>query len=139
MHVKLLECRWNVCGDRVDLLCDACKATMECMWGASETQVDVSYTPCWNSFEACTEYKWTQSGRDKCNKHGAKVIYKWECVWSQNVCEVTMGMPFETCGVATPLLEECEDDTHTPKMGTWESSETPKTSKLNCKGQNTSP
>jgi hypothetical protein len=24
--------------------------------------------------------------------------------------------------VATPLLEECEDDTHTPEMGTWESS-----------------
>ncbi len=40
--------------------------------------------------------------------------------------------------VATPLLEECEDDTHTPKMGTWESSETPKTLKLDCKGQNTS-
>jgi hypothetical protein len=41
--------------------------------------------------------------------------------------------------VATPLLEECEDDTHTPEMGTWESSETLKTSKLDCKGQNTSP
>jgi len=23
-----------------------------------------------------------------------------------------------TLGVATPLLEECEDDTHTPEMGT---------------------
>ncbi len=22
--------------------------------------------------------------------------------------------------VATPLLEECEDDIHTPEMGTWE-------------------
>jgi hypothetical protein len=22
-------------------------------------------------------------------------------------------------GVATPLLEECEDDIHTPEMGTW--------------------
>jgi hypothetical protein len=41
--------------------------------------------------------------------------------------------------VATPLLEECEDDTHIPEMGTWESSETPKTSEFNCKGQNTSP
>jgi hypothetical protein len=29
--------------------------------------------------------------------------------------------------VATPLLEECEDDIHTPEMGTWESSRTPKT------------
>jgi hypothetical protein len=32
-----------------------------------------------------------------------------------------------TFSVATPLLEECEDDTHTPEMGTWESSGTPKT------------
>ncbi len=40
--------------------------------------------------------------------------------------------------VATPLLKECEDDTHIPKMGTWESSGTLKTSKLDCRGQNTS-
>jgi len=40
--------------------------------------------------------------------------------------------------VATPLLKECEDETHTPEMGTWESSGTPKTSELNCKSQNTS-
>jgi hypothetical protein len=40
--------------------------------------------------------------------------------------------------VATPLLEECEDDTHTPEMGTWESTRTPKASKLDCRGQNTS-
>jgi len=37
--------------------------------------------------------------------------------------------------VATPLLEECEDDTHTLEMGTWESSGTPKTSKLDCRSQ----
>jgi hypothetical protein len=41
--------------------------------------------------------------------------------------------------VATPLLEECEDETHTPQMGTWESTGTPKTSEFDCKGQNTSP
>ncbi len=41
--------------------------------------------------------------------------------------------------VPTPLLEECEDDTHTPKMGTWESSGTPKTSEFDCRGQNTLP
>jgi len=41
--------------------------------------------------------------------------------------------------VATPLLEECEDDTHTPEMGTWESSGTPKTLELDCRGQNTLP
>ncbi len=40
--------------------------------------------------------------------------------------------------VATPLLEECEDDTHTPEMGTWEFRRTPKTSELDCMGQNTS-
>jgi hypothetical protein len=38
-----------------------------------------------------------------------------------------------------PTLKECEDDTHTPKMGTWESSGIPKNSKLDCKGQNTLP
>jgi hypothetical protein len=41
--------------------------------------------------------------------------------------------------VATPLLKECEDDTHTPEMGTWESFGTPKTSEFNCRGQNTLP
>ncbi len=50
---------------------------------------------------------------------------------------------FHTSGndvlVTTPLLEEYEDDTHTPEMGTWESSETPKTLELDCRGQNTSP
>jgi hypothetical protein len=34
-------------------------------------------------------------------------------------------------------LKECEDEIHTPKMGTWESFETPISSKLDCKGQNT--
>jgi hypothetical protein len=38
-----------------------------------------------------------------------------------------------------PTLRECEDETHTPEMGTWESWRTPKTSELNCRGQNTSP
>jgi hypothetical protein len=41
--------------------------------------------------------------------------------------------------VTTPFLEECEDDTHSPEMGTLESSETPETSKLDARGQNTSP
>ncbi len=39
--------------------------------------------------------------------------------------------------VTTPLLEECEDDTHTPKKGTWESFGTPKISEFDCRGQNT--
>jgi hypothetical protein len=40
--------------------------------------------------------------------------------------------------VATLLLEEWEDDIHTPKMGTWGSTTTPEISEFNCKGQNTS-
>jgi hypothetical protein len=38
----------------------------------------------------------------------------------------------------SPTLRECEDETHTPEMGTWESSRTPKSSEFDCKGQNTS-
>jgi len=34
-------------------------------------------------------------------------------------------------------LEECEDETHTPEIGTWESFGTPKTSEFDRKGQNT--
>jgi len=41
--------------------------------------------------------------------------------------------------VATPLWVKCEDETHTPKSGNWESSETPATSKLDNRRQNTSP
>jgi hypothetical protein len=37
-----------------------------------------------------------------------------------------------------PTLRECEDETHTPKMGTWESTETPKILEFDCRGQNTS-
>jgi hypothetical protein len=37
-----------------------------------------------------------------------------------------------------PILRKCEDETHTPKMGTWELSGTPKTLEFDCRGQNTS-
>jgi hypothetical protein len=40
--------------------------------------------------------------------------------------------------VATPLWGKCEVAIHTLENGTWESSGTPKNSKLACKGQNTS-
>jgi hypothetical protein len=46
---------------------------------------------------------------------------------------------FNPLYVVTPLLEKCEDNTHTPKMGTWEFLKTPKTSEFDCRGQNTSP
>jgi hypothetical protein len=40
--------------------------------------------------------------------------------------------------IATPLLEECEDETHTLEMRTWESAGTPKSLEFDCRGQNTS-
>ncbi len=40
--------------------------------------------------------------------------------------------------VATSLWDKCEDETHNPKSGKLESSETPENSELDCKGQNTS-
>ncbi len=42
-------------------------------------------------------------------------------------------------GVATPLLEECEDDTHIPEMGIWDSFGTPETLEFDYRGQNTLP
>jgi hypothetical protein len=36
-----------------------------------------------------------------------------------------------------PTLKECEDETHTPKIGTWESSGTLESSEFDYKGQNT--
>ncbi len=40
--------------------------------------------------------------------------------------------------LSQPYLKECEDETHTPEMGTWELSRTLETSELDCRGQNTS-
>ncbi len=37
--------------------------------------------------------------------------------------------------LSQPHFWKSEDDTHTPKMGTWESSETPETSEFDCRGQ----
>jgi hypothetical protein len=34
-------------------------------------------------------------------------------------------------------LSVCEDEIHTPEMGTWKSSETPETSEFDCRDQNT--
>jgi len=45
---------------------------------------------------------------------------------------------FEHYICRNPSLRECENETHTLEMGTWESSKTPKTLEFNCKGQNTS-
>jgi hypothetical protein len=37
-----------------------------------------------------------------------------------------------------PTLRECEDETHTPEMRTWEFSGTPKSLEFDYNGQNTS-
>jgi hypothetical protein len=42
-----------------------------------------------------------------------------------------------TASVVTLLLEQWEDDSHTPKMGTWESVGTPEILKFDFRGQNT--
>ncbi len=42
---------------------------------------------------------------------------------------------FKKCRNRT--LRECEDETHTPEIRTWESSGTPKTSEFDYRGQNT--
>ncbi len=36
-----------------------------------------------------------------------------------------------------PTLRQCEDEIHSPEMGTWPSFGTPETSKFGCKGQHT--
>jgi len=40
------------------------------------------------------------------------------------------------CG--NPTLRECEDETHTPELGTWESFGTPEISEFDSRGRNTS-
>jgi hypothetical protein len=49
--------------------------------------------------------------------------------------KMVLGLPLN---VVTPLLEECEDDTHTSKMGIHDFSGTPEISKFNSRGQKTS-
>jgi hypothetical protein len=59
----------------------------------------------------------------------------WECYYSKFyiIC-----FNSKSKGVITLLLKEWEDDTHTPEMGTWEPTRTPKISEFDCRGQNTS-
>jgi hypothetical protein len=42
---------------------------------------------------------------------------------------------FKKCHNRT--LRECEDETHTLEIGSWESSETPKTLEFDCRSQST--
>jgi len=50
----------------------------------------------------------------------------------------TLTFSFSGGECRNPTSRECEDKTHTPEIGTWVSSGTPKTSEFNCRGQNTS-
>jgi hypothetical protein len=60
------------------------------------------------------------------------------CLFGSLMVQQLLPKPIvHTCTIVTPLLEECEDDTHTPEMGTWESSGIPETSELDFRGQNT--
>jgi len=63
------------------------------------------------------------------------------CVWTTLLRRANeiLSIILKMTSVATPLLEECEDDTHTLEMGTWEFSGTLKTLEFNCRGQNTLP
>jgi hypothetical protein len=71
------------------------------------------------------------------------VVITCQMCWQVFVCLILFDFClFTNVGLGAcrnPILKECEDDTHTPKMGTWESSGTPKNLELDCRGQNTSP
>ncbi len=77
--------------------------------------VPLDYKPTWN--DACTHQKYIH-------------IYPYNLSYSWRY---RVGI---SCRNLT--LRECEDETHTPEMGTWESFGTPKTSEFDCRGQNTS-
>jgi len=75
----------------------------------------------------------------KLKEHDNYVLVTWwKCSWFHKIVSWFLNLSRKFC-VTTPLLEKCEDDTHTPKMGTWESSGTPKILEFDCRGQNTSP
>jgi len=60
-------------------------------------------------------------------------VWKWRLLraWRQ----LRLGFGGNSC--RNPTLRECEDEAHTPKVGTRESSENPDISEFNYKGQNT--
>jgi hypothetical protein len=62
--------------------------------------------------------------------------FELECVEMENIV-ITKSLRRQL-NCRNPILKECEDETHTLEMGTWESSRTPEISEFNCRGQNTS-
>jgi hypothetical protein len=74
-----------------------------------------------------------------CNLQVNYFTFEMEVALNTNFTYVYSNIPlFMKEGVTTLLWERCEDEIHTPKIGTWESSETPKISKFDGRGQNTS-
>jgi hypothetical protein len=67
---------------------------------------------------------------------------KWARVAHLNICNTSYGQKNgreSNWQCRNPTLKECEDDTHTLEMGTWESSRTLENLELDCRGQNTLP
>jgi len=68
-------------------------------------------------------------------------LFQWS-IWKFYLILITMilltGNHMLNIHVATLLWGKCEDETHTPEIGTWESSGTLETSKFNYRGQNIS-
>jgi hypothetical protein len=60
-------------------------------------------------------------------------------IYIKPLYNIKLGLILKAYIVATSLLEECEDDIHTPEMGTWEPFGTLEILEFDCKGQNTSP
>jgi hypothetical protein len=66
-------------------------------------------------------------------KKGKNIVAKEE---KQLYCNLFHVSQDPTC--RNPTLRECEDETHTPEMRTWESTRILETSEFDCGGQNTS-
>jgi hypothetical protein len=73
----------------------------------------------------------------RAKEHASTLALSLFFVWDSHLGPSRSSECVIMCG--NPTLKECEDDTHIPEMGTWESSKTPENSEFNCKGQNTSP
>jgi hypothetical protein len=82
----------------------------------------IRYFNCWNS----NNYWTTQQPLS---------ITPWVRI-SRHIAHVFSHTDYHsTC--RNPILRKCEDETHTPEMGTWESFGIPETSEFDCRGQNT--
>jgi len=101
----------------------------------------------WSTFGAWTNTNSQNSPRPKLGlwqiswrTHSTSfVALSSTCSSSESLIIMNVGVNGVVCLCHTPLWGKCEDETRTPKSGNLESSETPKTSELDYRGQNTSP